>query len=453
MTTVHAYTGDQSLVDGPHSDLRRARAAAINIIPTLDRRRPGHRPRARVDEGQARRHRRCGCRCPTARSPTSSASSSQDVTVDEVNEAFKAAAASGPLAKVLVYSEDPLVSLRHRRLAGVVHVRLEAHDGHGQPGQGARLVRQRVGLLEPPRRPHRDRRRRRASERRRRRVPQLEDLGDLDGKRVLLRADFNVPLADGAITDDLRIRAALPTIEWLQRAGRDGHRLHPPRPAEGRARPAVLDGAGAGPPRRAGARASSCSRTCASTRARTANDPAFVAALDRRARTPTSTTPSARRTAPTPRSSVRRSSCRAPPAGCWPRRSRCCSGCASEPSRPFVAILGGAKVSDKLGVIDALLEVVDSLIDRRRHVLHVPRRPGPLVGDSLFEEDQVDDLPSSCSTSATAIHLPSDITALGPGGKIGDPTPGARCASSAPTCPTAGWASTSARARRPSSAT
>ncbi len=56
MTTVHAYTGDQNLVDGPHSDLRRARAAADQHRADLDRCRPGHRPGARVHEGQARRH-------------------------------------------------------------------------------------------------------------------------------------------------------------------------------------------------------------------------------------------------------------------------------------------------------------------------------------------------------------------------------------------------------------
>ena len=52
-------------------------------------------------------------------------------------------------------------------------------------------------------------------------VPRLEDLGDLAGRRVLVRCDFNVPLSGGEITDDLRIRAALPTLRYLLDAGAD----------------------------------------------------------------------------------------------------------------------------------------------------------------------------------------------------------------------------------------
>ena len=51
------------------------------------------------------------------------------------------------------------------------------------------------------------------------RIPTLPDLGDVDNKRVLVRTDFNVPLDNAVITDDFRIRAALPTIEWLTGRG------------------------------------------------------------------------------------------------------------------------------------------------------------------------------------------------------------------------------------------
>ena len=51
------------------------------------------------------------------------------------------------------------------------------------------------------------------------RIPTLADLGDVSGKRVLVRTDFNVPMENGEITDDFRIRAALPTINWLTERG------------------------------------------------------------------------------------------------------------------------------------------------------------------------------------------------------------------------------------------
>ncbi|MFT2751302.1 type I glyceraldehyde-3-phosphate dehydrogenase [Clavibacter sp. Sh2088] len=108
MTTVHAYTADQNLQDGPHSDLRRARAAAVNIIPTstgaakalglvipeLVGKLDGYALRVPV---------------PTGSITDLTIETSANVTVEQVNAAYKAAA-EGPLKGILKYTEDPIVS-------------------------------------------------------------------------------------------------------------------------------------------------------------------------------------------------------------------------------------------------------------------------------------------------------------------------------------------------------
>jgi glyceraldehyde 3-phosphate dehydrogenase len=108
MTTVHAYTADQNLQDGPHSDLRRARAAAANIIPTstgaakalglvipeLVGKLDGYALRVPV---------------PTGSITDLTVETTANVTVEQVNAAYKAAA-EGPLKGILKYTEDPIVS-------------------------------------------------------------------------------------------------------------------------------------------------------------------------------------------------------------------------------------------------------------------------------------------------------------------------------------------------------
>ncbi len=109
MTTVHAYTGDQSIVDGPHSDLRRARAAAVNIIPTST---GAARATGLVLEAMQGKLDGTSLRVPIPDGSITDFTAIVNGTpsVDEVNEAYRAAAESGPLAGVLDYSEDPLVS-------------------------------------------------------------------------------------------------------------------------------------------------------------------------------------------------------------------------------------------------------------------------------------------------------------------------------------------------------
>ena len=145
MTTIHAYTQDQSLQDAPHKDLRRARAAAINLIPT--------------STGAAKA---IGLVLPelkgkidgvAVRAPIATGSLTDLVVVlgretssDEVQAAYKTAA-SGPAR-----GHPPILGGsarldRHHRKRVLVHLRQRADDGARQNGQGVRLVRQRVGLL------------------------------------------------------------------------------------------------------------------------------------------------------------------------------------------------------------------------------------------------------------------------------------------------------------------
>ncbi|ROQ17180.1 MULTISPECIES: type I glyceraldehyde-3-phosphate dehydrogenase [unclassified Curtobacterium] len=108
MTTVHAYTQEQNLQDGPHRDLRRARAAGVNIVPTMTGAAKAIGlvlPRLEGKlSGDAIR-----VPVPVGSIVELNTVVSRDVTVDEVNEAYRAAA-SGPLAGVLAFTADPLVS-------------------------------------------------------------------------------------------------------------------------------------------------------------------------------------------------------------------------------------------------------------------------------------------------------------------------------------------------------
>ncbi|HEY6748040.1 MAG TPA: type I glyceraldehyde-3-phosphate dehydrogenase [Mycobacteriales bacterium] len=108
LTTVHGYTNDQNVLDGPHKDLHRARAAAVNVIPTST---GAARAVGLVLPELAGRLDGCALRVPVEDGSLCDLAAvlDRDVTVDEVNAAFRAAA-DGELAGLLRYNEDPIVS-------------------------------------------------------------------------------------------------------------------------------------------------------------------------------------------------------------------------------------------------------------------------------------------------------------------------------------------------------
>jgi phosphoglycerate kinase len=251
------------------------------------------------------------------------------------------------------------------------------------------------------------------------RIPTLDDLGDVAGKRVLVRTDFNVPLDrhdDGSveITDDFRIRAAVPTIEWLTSRGADvvcashlGRPKGKPDPRYSmdavRSRLAEL------------APGVELMENLRFDPGEEGNDPAFTQRLIEGVDLYVNDAFGASHRA--------HASIVGPPAALpsamgllLQREVDVLLGLRTSPKRPFVAVLGGAKVSDKLGVVEALLEVVDALVIGGAMCFTFLAAQGKPIGDSLFEPDQV----KTCARllqSGKTIHLPDDIVGVDAAGE------------------------------------
>ena len=253
-------------------------------------------------------------------------------------------------------------------------------------------------------------------------LPLLEDLPAIEGRRVLLRADFNVPLRDGEIADDLRIRAALPTIEWLRGRGAEVVACtHLGRP-KGKPDPRYS----VEPVRRRLAELAPGVELLDNLRfdpGEEANDPAFVAKLIDGFDAYVNDAFGASHRA--------HASIVGPPQFLPSAAGRLLAnevdvllGLRTNPRRTFVAVLGGSKVSDKLSVVEALLDVADALLIGGGMCFTFLAAQGNPVGASLFEDEMVDDCRRLLDRHGDRLVLPADITALGPGGQLMNPDAG-----------------------------
>jgi phosphoglycerate kinase len=248
------------------------------------------------------------------------------------------------------------------------------------------------------------------------RLPQLEDLPDPAGRRVLLRADFNVPLRDGHIDDDLRIRATLPTIRWLVDHGAHVTACsHLGRP-KGKPDPRYS----MEPVRRRLAELAPGVDLLENLRfdaGEEADDPAFV---DRLVEGQDLYVDDAFGAAHRAHASIVGPPARLPSAAgrVLAREVEVLDRLLHGAARPFVAVLGGSKVSDKIGIIEALLARVDSLLVGGGMCFTFLAAQGHPVGASLLDADHVDACRELLGRDAEIV-LPSDVTALSPGGLWG----------------------------------
>jgi phosphoglycerate kinase len=253
-------------------------------------------------------------------------------------------------------------------------------------------------------------------------LPLLGDLPDLSGASVLVRADFNVPLqpcADGpsVITDDFRIRAALPTLQYLLAQGAKVTACtHLGRPAAAPDPQWDL-----GPVREELAALAPSVELLENLRfdpGEKANDPSFVEKLvnGHDAYVNDAFGVSHRKHA-----SIVGPPTRLPSAAGFllQREIEVLGSLLAAPSRPFVAVVGGAKVADKIGVLKALLERVDTLVVGGGMGYTFLAAAGHDVGASLVDEDRIPEC-AALLRSGKRILLPTDIVALEPGARFGD---------------------------------
>jgi len=244
-------------------------------------------------------------------------------------------------------------------------------------------------------------------------LPLLEDLPDPSGKKVLLRADFNVPITDGHIDDDLRIRAALPTIEWLQEHGAEvtacSHLGRPKgKPDEAYSMDPVRERLNELAP------GVELMENLRFDPGEEDNDPAFVDRLIEGFDLYVNDAFGASHRA---HASVVGPPSRLPSAAgrLLAREVEVLGGLLDQPARPFVAILGGSKVSSKMGVIEALIPKVDLLAIGGAMCFTFMLAQGLEVGDSMVEPDWVDACKGFLEgESKDKLLIPTDVVAMGP---------------------------------------